>query len=94
MLCGYVFGYPWGQCKRNYTYVPVYLNTFSIFKLISVALSWISKALSTNLGENTHLSRKEKACIYFEERTDINSPLEHWGFKRVLREKLLGISDL
>lgn len=72
----------------------MHLNTFSVFKLISVALSWISKALSTNLGENTHQSRTEKACIYFEERTDINSLLEHRGFKRDLREKLLGISDL
>lgn len=74
----------------------MYLDTFSVFELISIALSWISKVLSTNLGENTHQSRTEmeKACIYFEERTGINSLLGHQGLKRVLREKLLGISAL
>lgn len=57
----------------------MHLNTFSVFKLISVALAWISKVLSTNIGENTPKSKTEmeKAYIYFEERTGINSLLGH-----------------
>lgn len=59
---------------------------------MSVPLSWISKVLPTNLGENTHRSRTEmeRACISFEERTGLNSLIGQQGFKRVLREKFLG----
>jgi len=34
----------------------------------------------------------EKACVYFEEKTGMNSLLRHQRMKRVLREKLLGKS--